>query len=74
MMQGVSAVARAEEANYRPRTRVASHAMSSEDVSDIYPAPSLELMYRQNLSFVDASPEVGQVFPGFPIEVPKLPT
>jgi hypothetical protein len=31
-------------------------------------------MYRQNLSFVDASPEVGQVFPGFPIVAPKLTT
>jgi FtsP/CotA-like multicopper oxidase with cupredoxin domain len=74
MMQGVAAVARAEEANYRPRTRAASHSMTSEEVSAIYPAPSLDLMYRQNLSFVDASPEVGQVFPGFPIVAPKLTT
>ena len=29
-------------------------------------------MYRQNLSFVDAAPEIGQVFPGFALEAPKL--
>ena len=72
MMQAVSAVARAEEANYNPRTRAASHAMTGEDVNAIYPAPSLELMYRQSLNFIDSSPEVGQVFPGFPIVAPKL--
>ena len=46
--------------------------MTGDDVSTIYPAPSLELMYRQSLTFVDASPEVGQVFPNFPIVAPKL--
>ena len=30
-------------------------------------------MYRQSLSFVDGSPELGQQFPGFPLEVPRLP-
>jgi hypothetical protein len=73
MMQAVGAVARAEDANYHPRTRVAAHGLSGDDVSAIYPMPSLDLMYRQNLSFIDASPEVGQVFPGFPIVAPKLP-
>ncbi len=29
-------------------------------------------MYRQNLTFVDSSPELGQVFPGFLIDVPVL--
>jgi FtsP/CotA-like multicopper oxidase with cupredoxin domain len=72
MMQAVESVARAADANYRPRTRVASHAMPAADVNAIYPAPSLELMYRQSLSFVDSSPEVGQVFPGFALDVPKL--
>ena len=47
--------------------------MSPADVSAIYPAPSLELMYMQSLSFQDASPELGQEFPGFPLDVPKLP-
>ena len=72
MMQAVETLSRPEESNYHPRTRVASHAMSASDVSAIYPPAGLELMYRQNLSFVDSSPELGQVFPGFPLEVPKL--
>jgi len=72
MMQAVSSVGRAEEANYNPRTRVASHALSSDEVTAIYPAPSLDLMYRQSLMFVDVSPDVGQVFPGFALTVPKL--
>jgi len=73
MMQAVEVVARPDEANYHPRTRVTSHAMSADDVNAIYPPPSRDLMYRQSLSFVDSDPEFGQVFPGFPIEVPKLP-
>ncbi len=72
MMQMVETVPRVEDANYNPRTRVAAHAMPAHDVSTIYPPPSLELMYRQNLSFVDSNPELGQVFPGFPLDVPKL--
>jgi hypothetical protein len=72
MMQAVAAVARADEANYSPRARVASPAMSADEVTAIYPAPSLELMYRQNMSFVDANPALGQVYPGFDLEIPKL--
>ena len=72
MMQAVQVLAQAGEANYRPRTHVASHRMSADDVSAIYPAPSLDLMYRQSLSFVDGSPEMGQQFPGFPLDVPRL--
>jgi hypothetical protein len=30
-------------------------------------------MYRQNLSFVDTSPETGQAYPGFELSVPQLP-
>jgi hypothetical protein len=72
MMQAVEAVSRAETSNYRPRARVASHAMPVDDVNAIYPPPGRELMYRQNLTFVDPNPELGQVFPGFPLEVPAL--
>lgn len=72
MMQNVESVARAEDANYNPRASAASHALSPEAVTAIYPRPSLELMYRQNLSFVDASPMFGQVYPGFPLVPPKL--
>lgn len=73
MMQAVETVPRAVDANYHPRARVSAPAMSGEEVDGIYPPPSLELMYRQNMSFVDSSPELGQVFPGFPLSVPTLP-
>jgi FtsP/CotA-like multicopper oxidase with cupredoxin domain len=72
MMQGVAAVSKPADANYVPRARVASHDMTADAVTAIYPMPSLDLMYRQNLSFIDASPEVGQVFPGFPLVAPTL--
>ena len=72
MMQAVEAVANPEDANYNARTRSASHAMPAAEVNAIYPPPGPDVMYRQNLSFVDSSPELGQVFPGFPIEVPTL--
>ncbi len=72
MMQAVETVHHAADANYHPRTRLASHAMAAEDVDTIYPPPGLDLMYRQSMSFVDASPELGQTFPGFPLEVPTL--
>ena len=72
MMQAVETLSRPEEANYHPRTRVASHAMSAGDVNAIYPPPGLDVMYRQNMSFVDSSPDLGQVFPRFALEVPKL--
>jgi hypothetical protein len=72
MMQAVSAVPRAEEANYHPRTRVVSHAMPTAEVDAVYPPPSRELMYRQSLSFEDTSPDVGQVYPGFALVPPTL--
>jgi hypothetical protein len=72
MMQAVAVVPGAAETNYRPRTRVASAAMTPSEVSAIYPEPSRELMYQQSLTFQDGSPELGQEFPGFPLEAPKL--
>jgi hypothetical protein len=72
MMQAVEVLPPRGAPNYRPRARVASHRMRSEDVSTIYPAPSLDVMYLQNVTFVDSSPELGQVFPGFPLQVPRL--
>jgi FtsP/CotA-like multicopper oxidase with cupredoxin domain len=72
MMQAVAVVPRAAATNYRPRTRVAAAAMSAADVSAIYPEPSRELMYQQSLTFQDGNPELGQEFPGFPLDVPKL--
>ena len=72
MMQAVETVRRVADTNYQPRVRVASHAMPVEDVDRIYPPPSHDVMYRQSMSFVDASPELGQVYPGFPLEIPRL--
>jgi hypothetical protein len=72
MMQEVECVADAAAANATPRDRVASHEMTDQDVSAIYPRPSVEVSYRQGLSFVDPNPETGQEFPGFEIEVPTL--
>ena len=72
MMQAVETVPRARDANYRARTRVASHGMSADEVNAIYPPAGLELMYRQSMQFIDSSPELGQVFPGFPVDVPTL--
>jgi hypothetical protein len=71
-MQAVETVSRAEESNYRARARVASHAMPEDEVNVIYPPPGRELMYTQSLTFVDSSPELGQIYPGFPLDVPAL--
>ena len=55
---------------------VASHVNHKVEVTgqvhEPNPPPAADVMYRQNLSFVDSSPELGQVFPGFPIDVPTL--
>ncbi|MBT8062884.1 MAG: hypothetical protein KJO85_09375, partial [Gammaproteobacteria bacterium] len=72
MMQMVECIDEPSRANYRPRERVATPHMNSKDVDAIYPRPSLELMYRQNISFVDPSHLGGYEFPGFEIDVPVL--
>jgi FtsP/CotA-like multicopper oxidase with cupredoxin domain len=72
MMQDVECVAAPSASNPQPRDRVASHDMTAEEVSAIYPRPSIEISYRQGLSFVDPNPHTGQTFPGFELEVPKL--
>jgi FtsP/CotA-like multicopper oxidase with cupredoxin domain len=72
MMQMIECVETPRETNYHPRNRSASHAMSSKQVDEIYPRPSLEMMYRQTLSFVDPSPIGGYEYPGFELEIPKL--
>jgi len=46
--------------------------MTEAEVNAIYPRPSLELGYRQSLSFDDPNPSTGQSFPGFELEVPVL--
>jgi FtsP/CotA-like multicopper oxidase with cupredoxin domain len=72
MMQLLECVDDASKANYRPRKRAAAHGMNGRDVDAIYPGPSLELMYRQNLTFVDPSPLSPFEYPGFDLEIPKL--
>jgi FtsP/CotA-like multicopper oxidase with cupredoxin domain len=72
MMQEVECVASAASSNANPRTRVTSHDMAEAEVNAIYPRPSVEIAYRQGLSFVDPNPGTGQIFPGFELEVPKL--
>ncbi len=72
MMQVVECTDKATESNYQTRDQVSNFSMSGADVDAIYPKPSLELMYTQNMSFIDPN-EVGyQVYPGFKLEVPKL--
>ena len=72
MMQTVRSIDRAADCNYNPRAKVASHAMSGDEVSAIYPQPSLEVMYRQNMRFVDPSPLSGHTYPGFDVPIPEL--
>lgn len=72
MMHEVECAGAAAGCNASPRGQVASHGMTDAEVSAIYPRPSVEVAYRQGLSFVDPNPGTGQVFPGFEIEIPKL--
>lgn len=72
MMQEVECTDDASRVNYRTRARVASPAMTAAEVDAIYPKPSLDLMYRQNLSFVDMYDGELFEFPGFELEVPEI--
>ncbi len=73
MMQTMECTDDPRRADYSPRRRVATHGMSGPEVDAVYPPPSLELMYRQSMCFVDPSPDMGQVYPGFPLEAPTPP-
>ena len=72
MMQEVECTDDPSRVNYRTRTKVASPNMPATEVDAIYPKPSLELMYRQNLSFVDMYDGEKFEYPGFELEIPKL--
>jgi FtsP/CotA-like multicopper oxidase with cupredoxin domain len=72
MMQEVECTDDASRVNYHFRTKAASPSMSGKEVDAIYPRPSRELMYVQNLSFVDPNEAGYQEFPGFGLKVPKL--
>jgi len=72
MMQVVECTDQPAEVNYHLREKVASHTMSGNEVDAIYPKPTRELMYQQNLAFIDPG-EIGyQVYPGFELQIPKL--
>jgi len=70
MMQSIECGNRPADTNYRPRDAVAAAEMSGTDVDAIYPPPSAEQMYRQNLSFIDANQIGYQVYPGFELTAP----
>jgi FtsP/CotA-like multicopper oxidase with cupredoxin domain len=72
MMQPVECTDDAGRVNYRARHKVANAAMSGAEVDAIYPRPSLETMYRQNVAFVDPSDVAPYTFPDFEFDVPKL--
>jgi len=72
MMQQIRCTDDPAKANYHPRDEVAEHRMRGAEVDAIYPKPSLELMYRQNLGFIDPNEASYFVYPGFEIEVPTL--
>jgi hypothetical protein len=67
MMQVVECVDDPQSANSQPRSRVASHDMPADEVDRIYPRPSLDVMYRQSMSFVDPNEIGAETYPGFPL-------
>jgi hypothetical protein len=72
MMQVLDCQEEAEGVNYHGRQNVAEHGMDSSQVDTIYPKPSPELMYRQNLSFIEPNPIAYQEYPGFELKIPRL--
>jgi FtsP/CotA-like multicopper oxidase with cupredoxin domain len=72
MMQVVECTDDPSRVNYKTRRKVASAGMSGKEVDAIYPKPSLELMYRQNLTFIDPNELGYQEYPGFELEIPRL--
>jgi hypothetical protein len=72
MMQEVECTDDTSRVNYGTRRKVASPSMPAEAVDAIYPKPSMDLMYRQNLSFVDMYEGELFEYPGFELEIPEL--
>ena len=71
MMQIIESTDDATRVNYVARSSVASFDASADAVDRIYPPPSPEQCYRQNVRFTDLTLP-GQVYPGFDVEVPRL--
>ncbi len=60
-------------ANYVPRASLAqggTDAGSADDVSSLYPRPTLAEGYVQNISFLDDNASTGQAYPGFDVTAP----
>ncbi len=72
MMQVIECTDEPEKVNYNPRDNVASASMPGAEVDKVYPPPSPELMYRQNLSFIDLNEDSYTNYPGFDLVVPHL--
>ena len=71
MMQMLECTDDASRTNYSGRERVVDETTPVEDVDAIYPRPSLELSYRQNMCFEDLT-ATGESFPGFEVDPPAL--
>ena len=71
MMHVVETTQYVDRTNYVPKETVASFDDTEEEVNEVYPRPSLELSYKQSVSFIDPNPNTGQTFPGFEVTVPE---
>ena len=79
-MTGVRITQFAKETNYTPGPEVAKQNSSAEQISKLYPRPSLDEAYKQSLSFEDPNViapggfATGQKYPpeGIPVEPPKF--
>jgi FtsP/CotA-like multicopper oxidase with cupredoxin domain len=64
MMQLVEVVPGLADTNYQPSAAVSQPGMTPDQVTAIYPRPTLDEAFHQNARFVDANPATGQDFPG----------
>jgi hypothetical protein len=71
MMQIIESTEDPARATYTARASVAAFGAPAEEVARLYPPPSLETCYRQNLRFIDRTMP-GQVYPGFEVSAPTL--
>ncbi|MEM7536854.1 MAG: multicopper oxidase domain-containing protein [Chloroflexota bacterium] len=76
MMQAVEAVPTANSANYRPAENVLHSGIKDEDVDKLYPTDSKNLgrAWIDSMHFIDPDPNTGQMYPGFTVSPPTLPT
>jgi FtsP/CotA-like multicopper oxidase with cupredoxin domain len=72
MMQHVMCTDDPGRVNYRWRDEPSAPEMTGDQVTSIYPRPSLDLMYQQNMNFVDLTQHTGGTYPGFSFATPSL--